>query len=222
VAASLVERRDVAWDTATGNGQAAVSLAKHFQRVIATDISEEQILHARPHPRIDYRAASAEVSGLPGGSVDLIVSAAALHWFDLDRFYAEVRRVRRPGSVLAAWTYHVAYVEPPFDSVLGPFYQHVVAPHFAPGARLVDGQYEAITLPGSALDAPLFSVSVRWTAAEILRFVRTWSGVQAYKEATGRDPVVELAPAIEEVCSSPDAVHELRWPLYLKAARLEG
>ena len=85
--ASLVERRDVAWDTATGSGQAAVSLARHFRRVIATDISEEQIRHARAHPRIEYRAASAEASGLPDNSVDLVVSAAALHWFDLERFY---------------------------------------------------------------------------------------------------------------------------------------
>lgn len=220
--ASLVERREVAWDTATGSGQAAVSLARHFQRVIATDISEEQIRHAKPHPRIEYRAAAAEASGLPDDSVDLVVSAAALHWFDLDRFYAEVRRVARPGGVLAAWTYHVAYVEPPFDQVFGPFYRDVVAPYFAPGARLVDDRYEAITLPGSAIDASSYWASVNWTSPEILRFVRTWSGVQTYMEATGRNPVPELAPAIEEVCGSPDAVHELRWPLYLKVARLKG
>jgi len=219
--ASLVESRDVAWDTATGSGQAAVSLAKHFQRVIATDISEEQIRHARIHPRIKYRAASAEASGLADASVDLIVSAAALHWFDLERFYAEALRVGRPGGVLAAWTYHVAYVEPPFDQVLGPFYRQVVAPYFAPGARLVDDRYETITLPGSPLEAPSYSVVVCWTSAQILEFVRTWSGVQAYIEVTGRDPVAKLAPAIEELCGSPDVVHELRWPLYLKAARLQ-
>jgi SAM-dependent methyltransferase len=220
--ASLVERRDVAWDAATGSGQAAVSLAKYFQRVIATDISEEQIRHARAHPRIEYRAATAEASGLPDDSVDLVVSAAALHWFDLERFYAEVRRVARPGGVLAAWTYHVAYVEAPFDEVFGPFYRDIVAPYFAPGARLVDDRYEAIALPGSAVDAPSYSATVNWTSAEIVRFVRTWSGVQTYMEVAGQDPVTELAPAIEELCGSPDAVHELRWPLYLKAARLEG
>lgn len=220
--ASLVERHEVAWDTATGSGQAAVSLAKHFQRVIATDISEEQIVHARTYPRIEYRAASAEASGLADSSVDLIVSAAALHWFDLERFYAEARRVGRPGSVLAAWTNNVAYVEPPFDKVLGPFYRQVVAPYFAPGARLVDDRYETIALPGTPLEAPSYSVVVCWTSAQILEFIRTWSGVQAYKEQTGRDPVAKLAPAIEELCGSTEAVHELRWPLYLKAARLEG
>jgi len=220
--ASLVEHHDVAWDTATGNGQAALGLARHFRRVIATDLSEQQIVHAKAHPRVEYRVASAESSGLPGGSVDLIASAAAVHWFDLDAFYAEARRVARPGGVLAAWTYHVAHVEPPFDAVLGPFYENVVAPYFAPGARLVDDRYEAIQLPGSPLEAPAFSVSVRWTAPEIVRFVRTWSGVQAYRDEKGKDPVISIIPSIEKLCGSPDVVYELRWPLYLRASRLEG
>lgn len=220
--ASLVERHDVAWDTATGNGQAALGLAKHFRRVIATDLSEQQIAHAKAHPRIEYRVATAESSSLPDGSLDLIASAAALHWFDLDAFYAEARRVARPGAVLAAWTYHVAHVGPPFDSVLGPFYENVVAPYFARGARLVDNRYEAIHLPGSPLEAPAFSVSVSWKAPEIVRFVRTWSGVQVYREQNGKDPVVSIIPSIDKLCGAPDTVHELRWPLYVRASRLDG
>lgn len=220
--ASQARRRELAWDTATGSGQAALGLAQHFDRVIATDVSAEQIRHARAHPRVEYRVAGAEASGLAAASVDLVVAAAAIHWFDLDRFYREARRVARPGGVLAAWTYHVAHVEPPFDQVLGPFYRDLVAPYFAPGARLVDDRYRAIVLPGTALEAPAFTVTVRWTAAAILDFVRSWSGVQSYVEATGKDPVAGLAPALERLCGAPEAVHELRWPLYLRASRLEA
>jgi SAM-dependent methyltransferase len=218
--ASVVARRELAWDAATGNGQAALGLATHFDRVIATDRSEAQIRHATPHPRVEYRVAPAEASGLAGDSADLAVAAAALHWFDLPRFYEEVVRVTRSGGVVAAWTYHVAHVEPPFDAVLWPFYHDVVGPHFAAGARWVDGRYEAITLPGRELEVPAFTVSATWTAREILDFVRTWSGVQTYTQSTGKDPVVELAPAVERACGSADSAHRLRWPLYLRASRV--
>jgi ubiquinone/menaquinone biosynthesis C-methylase UbiE len=104
--ASLLEPRKVAWDCATGNGQAAVALVEHFDRVIATDVSAEQIRHAAQHPQIEYRVASAEESGLDDRSVDVATVASALHWFDLDCFYSEATRVIRPQGLLAAWTYH--------------------------------------------------------------------------------------------------------------------
>lgn len=217
--ASLANDHDTAWDTATGSGQAAFGLAAHFARVVATDVSEGQVRHARPHPRIEYRVAPAEESRLPPSSVDLVVAAAAIHWFDLDRFYAEVRRVIRPGGVLAAWTYHVAHVDPPLDRVLWPFYRDVVAPYFAPGARMVDARYEDLVLPGDALTAPSFTIAVPWTADEVLRFVRTWSGVQSYIAATGEDPVAGIADAILEVFGGADAELVVSWPLYLRAAR---
>lgn len=218
--ASVAPGHELAWDSATGNGQAAVDLAAHFDLVIATDHSEAQILQARHHARVEYRVARAETSSLPARSVDLVVAAAALHWFDLPQFYREVRRVVRSGGVLAAWTYHVAHVAAPFDAILWPFYRDVVGPYFAPGARWVDDRYEGIELPGRRLETPSFTASVRWTASEILRFLRTWSGVQSFIEAIGEDPVAAIAPEVERLCGSPDSSHELRWPLYLRAAKL--
>lgn len=96
--ASLCAARKLAWDAGTGSGQAAVRLAAHFERVLATDASPEQIGHAQAHQRVEYRLALAHDSGLPSHSADLVTVAQALHWFDLPRFYAEVRRVLRPGE----------------------------------------------------------------------------------------------------------------------------
>jgi SAM-dependent methyltransferase len=217
--ASCVNHRETAWDTATGNGQAALGLATHFTRVIATDLSPSQVQHARQHPRVEYRVAPAEESGVAAGSVDLVVAATAIHWFDLDRFYVEVGRVIRRGGVLAAWTYHVAHVGPPLDSVLWPFYRDVVGRHFAAGARMVDSRYEGITLPGRELPAPTFKVSVRWSADEVLNFVRTWSGVQSYMEMTKTDPVAQIAKAVKDVFGGDNSIQEVSWPLYIRAAR---
>jgi ubiquinone/menaquinone biosynthesis C-methylase UbiE len=103
--ARIAPGRDRAWDCACGNGQAASDLAGYFSQVVATDLSAEQLREAAPHPRIEYREAVAEASGLPAGSFDVVTVAQALHWFERDRFYQEVRRVLRPSGVLAAWCY---------------------------------------------------------------------------------------------------------------------
>jgi SAM-dependent methyltransferase len=217
--ASCVNSHEMAWDAATGSGQAALGLATHFARVIAIDSSPSQLRYAKHHPRIEYRVAAAEESGLAENSVDLVVAAAAIHWFDLERFYVEVDRVVRRGGVLAAWTYHVAHVGPPLDQILWPFYRDVVGQHFAAGARMVDSCYRGLALPGMELPAPAFRVSVRWSADDVLRFVKTWSGVQSYIAETKKDPVAQIARAVRDAFGGHDSVQEVSWPLYIRVAR---
>jgi len=220
--ASLVDAHRAAWDCATGSGQAAVDLAEHFETVHATDLSAEQIAQAQAHPRVHYRVASAERSGLDDRSVDLVCVATAIHWFDRDRFYDEVRRVLRPGGVLAAWSYHVGHAEPPFDEVFGRFYHEVLSPFFAPGVELVDDRYEGLELPGEPIRCPSLHVSARWNLDQMLDFVRSWSGTQRYAERRGESPVVALARELEAIWGPPACVHELRWPLYLRVSKLSS
>jgi ubiquinone/menaquinone biosynthesis C-methylase UbiE len=73
--------------------------------MIATDASAEQIASATRCDNVEYRVAPAEQTGLPDASIDLVTVAQALHWFDRERFFAEVKRVLRPGGVLALWVY---------------------------------------------------------------------------------------------------------------------
>lgn len=218
--ASLLDRRTLAWDCATGNGQAALELAPYFERVIATDISTEQLRHSVPHPQITYRVAQAEQSGLDGQSVDLLTVATALHWFDLDRFYSEACRVVRPGGVLAAWTYHVGYMEPPFNEVMERFYRDVVSPYFASGARLVDDRYEGIALPGDAVNVGEYCASAAWNLDQMLTFIAHWSGSQQYMKVRGENPVALIANELAQVWGERDRVHTVRWPMYLRLSRL--
>ena len=81
--ATLLPRNSLVWDCACGNGQATLDLAQRFDRVVATDASREQIASATPHPKVEFRVAPAEQSGLPDGSIGLIIVAQVLHWFDL-------------------------------------------------------------------------------------------------------------------------------------------
>jgi SAM-dependent methyltransferase len=220
LAATVAPARDTAWDAATGSGQAAWGLAHRFDHVIATDISAEQLRHARSHSRIDYRVARSEASGLPDAFVDLAVSAAAAHWFDLPRYYDELRRVVRPGGVAVAWTYHVAHVDPPLDAILWHFYRDVLGPYYPPNVRLVDDRFAGINLPGRELAAPALHSTVRWSASQVAQFAASWSSVPGYIAATHTDPIPGLEAEVAAAFGGPDVVRELHFPLYIRAARL--
>jgi len=119
--AKLTTEHESAWDCGTGNGQAALGLARHYRQVIATDPSREQIANAFPGERIDYRVAPAEAPELGAHSVDLVSVAQALHWFDRPKFYAQVKRVLKPGGAIAVWCYGVCTVTPEIDTLLQDF-----------------------------------------------------------------------------------------------------
>jgi SAM-dependent methyltransferase len=124
----LAPAHDLAWDCGAGSGQTALSLARRFSRVIATDSSVRQLARATPRDRISFVAAIAEAAPLRDRCADLITVSAAVHWFDRSRFYAEVRRVARPGAVLAVWSYYQTRIEPAIDVVLERFADEVVGP----------------------------------------------------------------------------------------------
>lgn len=221
--AGLLDRRELAWDCATGNGQAALGLAAHFPRVVATDRSAGQLAHAPPHPRIEYRVAEADRSGLAPESVDLVTVAAALHWLDFATFFGEVRRVARRGGVLAAWTYHTAICEAPFDRVFHRLYWEALRPHFDERVRWVDEEYATIAMPGEPIAAPRFTVTARWTLEGALDYVRSWSGAATYREATGEDPAELVRGELAPLFGGPGEEgmeRTVRMPLFLRASRL--
>ena len=47
--------------------------------------------------------ASAEDTGMPGQSADIVTASQAMHWFDPGRALPEIARLLRPGGVLAAY-----------------------------------------------------------------------------------------------------------------------
>ncbi|MBL8504268.1 MAG: class I SAM-dependent methyltransferase [Rhodocyclaceae bacterium] len=218
--AGIAPSQDIAWDCGTGSGQSAVALAAHFSRVIATDPSQSQLDHAEAHPRVDYRCTPAEV-GLPEtASVDLITVAQAIHWFDLDRFYAEARRVLKPGGVIAVWTYTLLDVEAGIDELLTDFYKNVVGPYWPPERRMVDDRYRSLPFPFEPIEAPAFEIRTAWTRDDLLGYLGTWSATRAYIKARGEDPLEAFKRRLVPLWHEAERPKVLRWPLHLRAGRI--
>ncbi|HEX8416560.1 MAG TPA: class I SAM-dependent methyltransferase [Methylobacterium sp.] len=218
--ADLAPARDLALDCGCGTGQLSVLLAERFRRVVATDASAAQIGEAQAHPSVAYRTAPAERSGLPDASADLITVAQAAHWLDLPAFYAEVRRVARPGAVIALVTYGVLHVEGAPDSVVRHFYREVVGPYWPPERRHVEDGYRALPFPFAETPAPPLAIEAALRLPDLLGYVATWSAVRAAERATGRDPLAALREALAPIWGEPETRRAVRWPLSLRVGRL--
>ena len=219
--AGIAPQQDLAWDCAAGSGQASVDLARHFTKVIATDASQAQIEAATPHPGVEYWLAPAEASGLAAGSVDLVTVAQALHWFGLERFYAEVRRVVRPAGVLAVWTYGVLAVQDDaVDALVQAFYRQTVGPYWPPERAHVEDGYRSLSFPFAAIAPPVFSMEVSWTLPELSGYLRSWSATGRYIKANGHDPVIPLEAALVPLWGPPQGRRQVTWPLSLRVGRV--
>jgi ubiquinone/menaquinone biosynthesis C-methylase UbiE len=218
--AETASGRTCAWDAGCGNGQAAVALAAFFDQVHATDPSATQIAAAVPHPRVRFAVEPAESCSLRDQSVDLVTVAQALHWFDLDRFVAEVRRVARPGAVLAAWCYGLMRIDPGIDPVIADFEHRLVGPWWPPERHHIDSGYVTLALPFEPLAAPGFAMKHDWTLAQTLAYLGTWSAVQRHDAATGGDAIAALAPRLAAVWGEPGTSRTIEWPLGFIARRL--
>lgn len=212
---------ELAWDVGCGNGQATVPLAAHFQRVVATDLSIAQIDQARQHPHIEYRAAPCEASGLPDASCDLVTVAQALHWFDFDKFYAEVRRVLKPGGLIAAWTYTLLRGAPAINAAIDAFYADM-APWWPPRRCWVEQGYVGMPFPFSAIaPAPTFAIRQQWTLADLVNYIGTWSAVQHCHAETGVDPTHRLFARLHPHWGDPTTPREILWPIAILTGHKE-
>jgi SAM-dependent methyltransferase len=218
--AGAAPAREAAWDCATGNGQAALGLARHFGRVIATDASDAQIAHATPHPRVTYRVAPAEASDLDDGSVDLVTVAQAVHWFDRPRFWAEARRVLRPRGVIAIWTYRLFSIAPELDAIVRRFYQNTVGPFWPPQRKLTEEGFRTIEFPFAEFSVPEFTIEQRLTLEDVGGYIRTWSATRGYVERHGHDPVDALVAELAPVWGDSQTRRLARWPLPARAGRV--
>jgi SAM-dependent methyltransferase len=219
--AGISPGRQHALDCGCGTGQLSVLLAEQFAEVVATDASAAQIENAQPHPRVTYRTALAEDSGLPDASVDLITVAQAVHWLDLETFYAEARRVARPDAAIALITYGVLHVDGAMEPHIQRFYYETIGPYWPVERRHVEDGYRSLTFPFEEVSLPLLAIEVWWTLDDLAGYINTWSAVRAAHEALGSNPVERLREDLRGGGGDPNARYRVVWPLSILAGRIQ-
>jgi SAM-dependent methyltransferase len=218
---ALAERADqsgAVWDVGCGNGQLSVALAERFARVIATDPAQAQLDEAVAHPRVEYRRAPAEDSGLADGSIALVVAAQAAHWFDWPRFLAEVERVAVPGALVALVSYGNVVMEGAAGAEIDRYHHGVAGPYWPAGRRHVENGYRELVMPWPEVEAPALEMTAAWTRDELLGYVSSWSATARLVEREGSGPFETFCAAL--AAAWPDGERRpVRWPLLVRLAR---
>ncbi|HLO18364.1 MAG TPA: class I SAM-dependent methyltransferase [Anaerolineales bacterium] len=220
--ASIAPGHALAWDCGTGNGQAAIGLAKYFDRVYATDASAEQIALAYPHDKVDYHLEPAEHTSLGPSSVDLVTVAVAIHWFNFDEFYREVKRVLQTDGILAAWTYSFTEISPEIDGLVRRYYYEVVGEYWPERIHYLEERYETLPFPFEEIIPPQFAMEQDWSLSQFAGFLDSWSATQRYKAQKGHHPLEIIWPQLAAAWGNENEPRLVRWPLYFRIGRNKG
>ncbi|WP_448681610.1 class I SAM-dependent methyltransferase [Pseudomonas nicosulfuronedens] len=218
--ASVAPDQRLAVDVGCGSGQLTRQLAGCFHTVVGLDPSADQIAHAAPQENVSYACASAEELPLPSRSASLITAAQAAHWFDLPRFYAEVRRVAQPSAVLALVSYAVLCLDGPLGERFEQFYWREIGPYWPAERKLVDSGYATIDFPFGEFPGPEIAIRLEWNLEEFLGYVATWSAVRSAREAGREDLLRRFAADLAERWGDAGTRHRVSWPINMRIGRV--
>ena len=215
---SLVAEKNTAWDCATGNGQVARELANHFKQVFGTDISENQLKHAVQQDNISYLVEPSERSSFGDHVFDLITVAQAIHWFQFDAFYLEVKRTLKPGGIFAAIGYGIMQIDEKVDQVIDVLYEEILGEYWDKERVYIEEEYETIPFPFKEIDTPDFAIKTTWNFDELIGYLNTWSSLQHYIKANGKNPL-ELVMSDLKTAWGADAEKEITFPVLLRVGK---
>lgn len=208
------------WDCGCGTGQVSVDLTAYFDQVEASDIRESQIAKATPHRKINYHVAPSEKTPYPDQYFDAVCVGQALHCFDLDVFWAEIKRILKPNGLFACWGYTGLNVSPEIDSIIKHQVLSVIHPHWPSRNKIIWNQYESVDFPLEMIEVPEFSLKFKWNANRMLDYIRTWSAFRALPEEESKQLIDEIWPEILQIWKDPDLKKDVSIPFFVKAGRL--
>ena len=211
----------LAVDVGCGNGQLTTLLARHFAQVVGVDPSADQIAHAKPASGVAYAVARAEKLPLADGVASAVTAAQAAHWFDLPTFYAEVRRIARPGAVVALISYGVLVLEGALGARFQRFYSAEIGPFWPPERKLVDTGYAGIDFPFAECPQPELALEQSWNLGQFLGYVGTWSAVKKVRQLGQEARLAVFADDVAALWGDPSGQRRVAWPLHMRLGRVE-
>ena len=217
---SFVDKKEAAWDCATGNGQAAVVLSKYFKKVFATDISAAQIDKAIQKENIEYSVCAAESTPFAENTFDLVTVAQAYHWIKWNEFKKEVTRICKPGAVIAVWTYYQHRTgDEKVDKAVRDFYENVTKPYWDYERKYVEEKYASVAFDYNLLPVKEFETVLNWRREDLFGYVGSWSAIQKFIKKNGYSPVPLLEEEIKKLWPEAE-VKKVVFPVFLKLGRI--
>ena len=216
----LIKEKQVAWDCGTGSGQIAQELAHVFEKVYATDISQAQIDNATQAENISYSVQPAESTNFENDSFDLITVAQAVHWFDFEKFNQEVKRVGKPGSIIALIGYELNNITPEVDAVVWHFYKNIIGSYWDPERKYLELKYQTIPFPFRELETPEIQNIKLWKLDQLMGYLNTWSAVKHFINKEGRNPLNEIEEDLRKAWGNQE-VRKVSFPIIFKAGRIK-
>lgn len=219
--ASITPDTQQAWDCASGSGQCATGLRNSFVHVIATDGSESQVVHATHEKNISYMVSVSEQIAIRSNTIDLVTVAQALHWFDFEKFYAEVNRVLRPGGLIATWCYTLCQISPQIDQIIFELNYNTLGEYWSPEIYHVDGGYATIPFPYKEEKTPEFKIQAQWDFLEFIGFLSTWTAVKKFVQTHNRSPIAIFYKKLLHAWGDEETTKEITWPIHMRVGRLK-
>lgn len=216
---SLVAEKKKAWDCGTGNGQMAALLSNFFDEVYGTDISQSQIDNTKKAANIYYSVQPAEKANFPNSSFNLVTVAQAIHWFNFEDFFAEVKRVARQHSIIAIVGYGGVSVSEGIDKLKIDFYKNIIGSYWDKERKHIDNNYSTIPFPFAEIKCPEFSIKLNWSFEEYTGYINTWSAVQKFADDKGYNPVTFLAEKIKPLWGNEE-MREIKFPIFLRVGKI--
>ncbi|MCI0552344.1 MAG: class I SAM-dependent methyltransferase, partial [Anaerolineae bacterium] len=179
----------------------------------------EQIALSSAHPKVDYRVEPAEGVSLNASSADLVTVAVAIHWFNFDEFYREVKRVLRPNGILAAWTYSLTEISPEIDQLIQQLSNEILSGFWHERIRYIEEGYQTIPFPFEEITPPSFVMEVNWDLHQLAGYLDSWSATQRYKAQKGTHPLELIWNKLVSGWGDENEARLIRWPLYFRIGR---
>ena len=216
---TVTPQKNLAWDCATGNGQAAIGLSKYFKKVIASDASKNQIRHGFQRENIDYKLFPAENVELDNDSVDIVTVAQALHWFDFDKFYYNVKRVGKKDGIIAVWSYDMHKINPQINKVTDRLDVdgEILGSYWDKETKYVKEKYKTIVFPFKEISVPAFKTTLYWNLHQLWDYMKTWSSVKKYYSENKSDPLDLVKSDMKNLWGDELDKREVTWNINIRA-----
>jgi len=185
-------QKGVAVDVGCGSGQATKELLKYFPKIFGVEPSSEQLSQAEKIDGIEYICSRAEKTPLPDQIADIVTSASAVHWFQLDEFWNEVDRLLRPGGVVAVWSYknYVFTKNEEANKFYEKFLERIVK-FWAPQLNRLQEGYKDIIPPFPRTERHKILKTVEISLSQYIGLLNTSSGYQNFIQSHPEEKLLE-------------------------------